>query len=54
MNKTINPTSPIRTEIIFNLVIFSSLKSNRTQNTVNNGIVEMNILCKPEDIFFNA
>jgi hypothetical protein len=48
------PISPINTETNLILVIFSSLKNSNTQKTVKSGIVDINILCNPEDIFFNA
>ena len=52
--RMIKPISPINTETNLILVIFSSLKNSNTQKTVKSGIVDINILCNPEDIFFNA
>ena len=53
-NRIIKPISPINTETNFILVIFSSLKNRNTQKTVNKGMVDINILCNPDDIFFKA
>ena len=54
LNRIIKPNSPINTETNFILEIFSSLKNRNTQKTVNKGMVDINILCNPDDIFFKA